>query len=51
MQVLKTRGKAESIVTSELLGTAKEIVAKAEELVIQPKANPKKNSQDALETE
>ena len=51
MQVLKTRGKAEPIVTPELLGTAKEIVAKAEELVIQPKANPEKSSQDDTETE
>ena len=51
MQVLKTRGKAEQIVTSELLGTAKEVVAKAEGLVIQPKANPDKSSEDVTVTE
>ena len=51
MQVLKTRGKAEQIVTSELLGTAKEVVAKAEGLVIQPKANPAKSSEDVTVTE
>ena len=51
MQVVKTRGKTESIVTSELLGTAKDVVAKAEGLVIQPKSNPEKSSEDVTETE
>ena len=51
MQVVKTRGKTEPIVTSELLGTAKDVVAKAEGLVIQPKANPEKISEDVTETE
>ena len=50
-QVLKTRGKAEQIVTPELLGTAKDVVAKADGLVIQPKENPDKSSEDATETE
>merc|ERR1712110_49483 len=51
VKVVKTRGKTEPIVTSELLGTAKDVVAKAEGLVIQPKANPDKNSEDVTETE
>ena len=51
MQVVKTRGNTESIVTSELLGTAKDVVAKAEGLVIQPKTNPEKSSEDVAETE
>ena len=50
-QVLKTRGKAEQIVTPELLGTAKDVVAKAEGIVIQPKANPDNSSEDVTETE
>jgi len=51
VKVVKTRGKTEPIVTSELLGTAKDVVAKAEGLVIQPKANPEKSSEDVTETE
>ena len=37
--------------TPELLGTAKDVVAKADGLVIQPKANPDKSSEDVTETE
>ena len=48
---MKTRGKTEPIVTSELLGTAKDVVAKAEGLVVQPKTNPEKISEDVTETE
>ena len=51
MQVLKTRGKAEQIVSPELLGTAKDVVAKADGLVIQPKENLDKSSEDVIKTE
>ena len=35
----------------ELLGTAKDVVAKADGLVIQPKENLDKSSEDVIKTE
>merc|ERR1712228_422847 len=50
VKVLKTKGKPDHIVDPKLLGTAKDVVAKAEGLALQPKATPDKGAGDETET-